>query len=56
VSPFAHASGFGLDELIVFGTVIAAWFVYRLARGPREPVETGPDRAALRPPKGAPEQ
>jgi hypothetical protein len=35
VGPLAHASGFGLDEVIVFGTVVASYVVYRFARGPR---------------------
>ena len=34
VIPVAHSTGFGWDELLVFGTILVAILVYRLVRGP----------------------
>ena len=50
VIPLAHSTGFGWDELVIFGTILVGILVYRAVRGSVDPgpegEEDGPDRKA----------
>ena len=49
--PVAHTNGFGLDELVIFGTILVAIFVYRTVRGPvDDEAEANSNTDATKPP------
>jgi hypothetical protein len=48
VSPVAHSTGFGWDELVIFATILVAIWVYRLVRGPVDDGDANTD--ATKPP------